>query len=154
MPFCLIFRLSPALRVTFSPVLTSDSVALFAGSTSPVPSLSAVIFQAPPLFAPLVWAALMVTVCLPVDVSVVEVTVTPPSPLNSTSSPLLTVEVVPLPAAAAPLVVLSCQPNLFNSVARLSALTSFLLSPFLGVLTLPLVTVRLTVLALHQCGQS
>ena len=83
-------------------------------------------------------AALIVTMCLPV-VSVSEVTVIPPSPLNSTSSPLFTVEVVP-PAE-------TFQPNLFNAVDKSPALTSFFLSASSGAVTLPSATVSSTVSA-------
>ena len=48
---------------------------------------------------------------------------------------------------AVPLVVLSCQPKSFNVVVRLPALTSFLFSPLVGAVTLPLLTVRSTVSA-------
>ena len=55
------------------------------------------------------------------------VTVTPPSPLNTTSSPLFTVEVV-LPSPFAE----TFQPNSFNTLDKFPALTSFLLLFSLG----------------------
>ena len=78
--------------------------------------------------------------CLP-SAPAVLVTVIPPSPLNSTSSPLFTVE-------AAPPFAETFQPNLFNAVDKSPALTSFLPSSVLGAITLPPLTVRSTVSAM------
>ena len=106
----------------------------------PSPAVTGVLPPAAP--PPCGCPALIVTTCLPVAESVVVVTVTPPSPLNSTSSPLFTIEaVLPLPFAE------TFQPNSFNVVDKFPALTSFLPSSPVGAVTLPFATVSSTVSA-------
>ena len=115
---------------------------MVAASTEiPSPAVTGVL---PPVAAPPCGCSvLIVTTCLPL-VSVVAVTVTPPSPLNSTSSPLFTIEVVlPLPSAE------TFQPKSFNVVDKFPALTSFFLSSSLGSVTLPSLTARSTVSTLN-----
>ena len=103
----------------------------------PSPAVTGVL---PPAAAPPCGcSALIVTMCLPCS-SVVLVTVIPPSPLNSTSSPLFTVEAAP-PSAE------TFQPKSFKVVFKLPALTSFLSSSLLISPTLPSATVRSTVSA-------
>ena len=105
---------------------------LSAETEIPSPAVTGVL---PPAAAPPCGCSvLIVTTCLPL-VSVVAVTVIPPSPLNSTSSPLFTVEASP-PFAE------TFQPNSFNVLDKSPALTSFFLSSSLGAVTLPLLTVR------------
>ena len=99
----------------------------------PSPAVTGVL---PPAAPP---PAVIVTTCLPLAPGVV-VTVIPPSPLNSTSLPLFTVEAVP-PSAE------TFQPNSFNVVDKFPALTSFLPSSSLGAVTLPSSTVSSTVSA-------
>ena len=95
----------------------------------------------PPAAPPCGCSVLIVTTCLPLA-SVVAVTVTPPSPLNSTSSPLFTIEVVlPLPFAE------TFQPKLFKVLDKSPALTNFFLSASSGAVTLPSLTVSSTVSA-------
>ena len=110
---------------------------LSAETEIPSPAVTGVL---PPAVAepPCGCSAVIVTMCLPFS-SVVLATVIPPSPLNSTSSPLFTVEVVP-PAE-------TFQPKSFNAVDKSPALTSFFLLPFSGAVTLPFATVSSTVSA-------
>ena len=134
--------LSFALTETPSPstlippsVFALTETLLSAETEIPYPAVTGVL---PPAVPPCGCSAVIVTMCLPCS-SVVLVTVTPPSPLNSTSSPLFTVEVV-LPAE-------TFQPNLFNAVDKSPALTSFFLFASSGSVTLPSATVSSTVSA-------
>ena len=149
----------PTVRPPLSFALTETL--LSAETEIPSPAVTGVLPPAAP--PPCGCSALIVTMCLPCS-SVVVVTVTP-SPLNSTSSPVFTIEaVLPLPFAE------TFQPNSFNVLDKFPALTSFLLffslgslgslgasgssvsSVFLGssgTVTLPSVTVRSTVSTLN-----
>ena len=117
--------LTPPLSFALTETLLSAETEI------PYPAVTGVLPPAAP--PPCGCSALIVTMCLPVS-SVVLVTVTP-SPLNSTSSPLFTVE-------AAPPFAETFQPNSFNALDKSPALTSFFLFPSSGAVTLPLVTLR------------
>ena len=119
----------PTVRPPLSFGLTETL--LSAETEIPSPAVTGVLPPAAP--PPCGCSALIVTMCLPVS-SVVLVTVTP-SPLNSTSSPLFTVE-------AAPPFAETFQPKSFNALDKSPALTSFFLFPSSGAVTLPLVTLR------------
>ena len=126
---------------TVTPFPPCTETLLSAETEIPSPAVTGVL---PPVAAPPCGcSALIVTMCLPLG-SVVVVTVTP-SPLNSTSSPFFTTEVVlPLPSAE------TFQPKLFNVVDKFPALTSFFSSAVLGAVTLPSLTVRSTVSTLNS----
>ena len=126
-----VFTDTPLLS-TVTPVPALIETLLSAETEIPSPAVTGVLPPAAP--PPCGCAALIVTVCLPVVVSVSVDTVIPPSPLNSTSSPLFTVEVAP-PAE-------TFQPNSFNAFDKSPALTNFFLFPSSGAVTLPLVTSR------------
>ena len=117
--------LTPPLSFALTETLLSAETEI------PYPAVTGVLPPAAP--PPCGCSALIVTMCLPVS-SVVLVTVTP-SPLNSTSSPLFTVE-------AAPPFAETFQPKSFNALDKSPALTSFFLFPSSGAVTLPLVTLR------------
>ena len=119
----------PTVRPPLSFGLTETL--LSAETEIPSPAVTGVLPPAAP--PPCGCSALIVTMCLPVS-SIVLVTVTP-SPLNSTSSPLFTVE-------AAPPFAETFQPKSFNALDKSPALTSFFLFPSSGAVTLPLVTLR------------
>ena len=125
-----VFTDTPLLS-TVTPVPALIETLLFAETEIPSPAVTGVLPPAAP--PPCGCSALIVTMCLPVS-SVVLVTVTP-SPLNSTSSPLFTVE-------AAPPFAETFQPKSFNALDKSPALTSFFLFPSSGAVTLPLVTLR------------
>ena len=116
--------LTPPLSFALTETLLSAETEI------PYPAVTGVL---PPAVPPCGCSAVIVTMCLPCS-SVVLVTVTPPSPLNSTSSPLFTVEVAP-PAE-------TFQPKSFNALDKSPALTNFFLFPSSGAVTLPLVTSR------------
>jgi len=133
-----VFTETPSVPTVRPPLSFGLTETLLPAETEiPSPAVTGVL---PPAAAPPCGcAALIVTVCLPVVASVSEVTVIPPSPLNSTSLPLFTVEAAP-PSAE------TFQPKPFKVVFKLPALTSFLSSSLLISFTLPFsLTVRSTV---------
>ena len=127
-----VFTETPSVLTVIPPLSFGLTETLLSAETE-IPSPEATV-----ALPPCGCAALIVTMCLPV-VSVSEVTVIPPSPLNSTSSPLFTVEVV-LPAE-------TFQPKSFNALDKSPALTSFFLFASSGAVTLPFATVSSTVSA-------
>ena len=135
-PLSFAFTDTPLLSTVIPPSVFALTETLLSAETKiPSPAVTGVL---PPAAPPCGCSALIVTMCLPV-LSVVLVTVIPSSPLNSTSSPLFTVEVVP-PAE-------TFQPNSFNALDKSPALTSFFLLPSSGAVTLPFATVSSTVSA-------
>ena len=120
----------PTVRPPLSFALTETL--LSAETEIPSPAVTGVLPPAAP--PPCGCAALIVIMCLP-SAPASLVTVIPPSPLNSTSSPLFTVE-------AAPPFAETFQPKSFNALDKSPALTSFFLFPSSGAVTLPLVTLR------------
>ena len=137
-PLSFAFTDTPLLSTVIPPSVFALTETLLSAETKiPSPAVTGVL---PPAAPPCGCSALIVTMCLPV-LSVVLVTVIPSSPLNSTSSPLFTVEAAP-PSAE------TFQPKPFKVVFKLPALTSFLSSSLLISSTLPFsLTVRSTVSA-------
>ena len=140
-PFAFALTDTPLASTVRPPLAFALTETLLSAETEiPSPAVTGVL---PPAVAepPCGCSALIVTTCLPVTESVVVVTVTP-SPLNSTSSPLFTIEaVLPLPFAE------TFQPKSFNAVDKFPALTNFFLLSSSGVVTLPFSTVSSTVSA-------
>ena len=124
----------PTVRPPLSFALTETL--LSAETEIPSPAVTGVLPPAAP--PPCGCAAVIVIMRLPLPPSVL-VTVIPPSPLNSTSLPLCTVEVV--------LSAVTFQPNSFNAVDKSPALTSFFLFASSGAVTVPSETVSSTVSA-------
>ena len=125
---------------TLTPPLSFALTETLLSAETEIPSPAVTGVLPPAAVPPCGCAALIVIMCLP-SAPAVLVTVIPPSPLNSTSLPLFTVEVV-LPAE-------TFQPKAFNVVDKFPALTNFFLSFSSRSLTLPLPssTVRSTVSA-------